>query len=90
MGSMHIWDGSEPSGRFKFDTTSERFRYYIDDGGTVYYTIPEEPEKYLVWCPAGRLTKHLHHLEQIKARYITDLRSRNRCNGSYELRTIRR
>ena len=67
MENIRPWDGYDKSRRFYYNTDNNRFKYYIDDNGTIYYNYPEHPDL-LVWCPASQLTAHLHYLEQIKAR----------------------
>lgn len=68
---MKLWDGYDKNRneRTRYDTASDRFTYYIDESGSIYYTdseTPKEPPR--VWCPALMLTAHLMRLYQIKNR----------------------
>ena len=69
---MKLWDGYDRhrNERTRYDTANDaHFIYYIDEGGTVYYTRKETPDApLLVWCPASMLTSHLMHLWQIRNR----------------------
>jgi hypothetical protein len=68
---MELWDGYDKNRneRTRYDTTSDRFTYYIDEGGAIYYTDNETPtEPPRIWCPPSMLTAHLMRLYQIKNR----------------------
>ena len=67
MKNIKPWDGYDKTGRYFYDTDDDRFKYFIDENGSIYYNYPEHPDL-LVWCPASQLTSHLRRLEQIKAR----------------------
>ena len=68
MKKMHAWDGREGGGGFTYDVIASGFCFWIDEGGTVYYAPRTDPEGVVIWCPADRLRRHLHHLAQIHAR----------------------
>ena len=55
------WDGYDKNKKYLYKIDSERFEYFIDKAGTVYYTIPEREEPY-IWCVGSQLTAHLRRL----------------------------
>ena len=66
---MKKWNGKDVTGRYQFP--ADQIDYWdmtIDDDGNIIYITHEDPPRQMIWCPASRLTRHLHRLEQIAAR----------------------
>lgn len=64
------WNGSAKNtdiNYFDICGTDNRFEYYQDSEGTVYYT-DENGQNARVWCPAESLRKHLCDLKRILKR----------------------
>jgi hypothetical protein len=67
--NLKPWNGKDASGSYQLpEDQMTGWNMQIDDDGTIYYMSHETIPKLLIWCPAKRLSKHLHHLEQIAAR----------------------
>ena len=66
---MKRWDGREASGRYQYPMDQvEEWDMLQADNGTIYYAAHDGSKEYKIWCPGADLTRHIHHLEQIKAR----------------------
>ena len=66
------WDGTV-KGYTLYKIPQEDCEYWdmrIAPDGTIYYRNWETPRKVNVWCPGYKLKAHLHHLYQLKARYV--------------------
>ena len=59
------WSGSE--GGYTYDINKSGFEYYQAADKTVYYTDADGTNA-RIWCAGSELRRHLHRLEQIKAR----------------------
>lgn len=67
MENLERWDGKSKGYQYDVEQ-AEYWDMRKDANGTIWYQTWETPRQWSIWCPAEKLTAHLHHLEQIKAR----------------------
>ena len=60
------WDGKRGTS-YPYDTSKDRFAYYIAADNTVYYSEQDGSDAQ-IWCPGCQLARHCHHLWQVRQR----------------------
>ena len=66
---MTQWNGKDKTKKHQYPMEQIiEWNMQIDNEGTIYYTSHEERPIQKIWCAASELTRHMYHLEQIKAR----------------------
>lgn len=70
MGNMKRWDGGLAAyGKQVIDEEQIDFWNMKEaENGDIYYQPHDDSGRWMVWCPAENLRKHLRHLEALRAR----------------------
>jgi len=69
------WDGKDVSGRYQYSPREvAAWDMTIDEVGNIYYVTHHEKPEHNIWCPASRLTGHLHNLIKYN---LVQMRSHN-------------
>ena len=69
MNKLKAWDGLDATGQYQYPIEQiKHWSMQIDAAGSIYYVPQGAGVEALIWCPAHKLTRRLHRLEQLEAR----------------------
>ena len=69
MNKLKAWNGLDETGQYQYPADQiKHWSMQIDAAGSIYYVPQGAGMEALIWCPACKLTRHMHRLEQLEAR----------------------